>query len=104
MSPDGGIGRRAGLKHQWGNPSRFEPGSGYTGSDAKSCNFISYDSFCFLKGVLIVSFQAVRKPFGLRVHLLRTGRQSYSDEASTYFGLASKLFGLEASFMGAGDE
>ena len=27
-SPDGGIGRRAGLKHQWGNPSRFEPGSG----------------------------------------------------------------------------
>ncbi len=27
--PDGGIGRRAGLKHQWGNPSRFEPGSGY---------------------------------------------------------------------------
>ena len=30
QSPDGGIGRRAGLKHQWGNPSRFEPGSGYT--------------------------------------------------------------------------
>ena len=29
ISPDGGIGRRAGLKHQWGNPSRFEPGSGY---------------------------------------------------------------------------
>ena len=29
QSPDGGIGRRAGLKHQWGNPSRFEPGSGY---------------------------------------------------------------------------
>ena len=28
-SPDGGIGRRAGLKHQWSNPSRFEPGSGY---------------------------------------------------------------------------
>ena len=27
LSPDGGIGRRAGLKHQWGNPSRFEPGS-----------------------------------------------------------------------------
>ena len=30
LSPDGGIGRRAGLKHQWGNPSRFEPGSGYS--------------------------------------------------------------------------
>ena len=27
--PDGGIGRRAGLKHQWSNPSRFEPESGY---------------------------------------------------------------------------
>ena len=27
--PDGGIGRRAGLKHQWGNPCRFDPGSGY---------------------------------------------------------------------------
>ena len=27
--PDGGIGRRAGLKHQWSNPSRFDPGSGY---------------------------------------------------------------------------
>lgn len=30
-SPDGGIGRRAGLKHQWSNPSRFEPESGYLG-------------------------------------------------------------------------
>ena len=29
QSPDGGIGRRAGLKHQWGNPCRFDPGSGY---------------------------------------------------------------------------
>ena len=27
--PDGGIGRRDGLKHRWGDPSRFEPGSGY---------------------------------------------------------------------------
>ena len=26
---DGGIGRRAGLKHQWGNPCRFDPGSEY---------------------------------------------------------------------------
>ena len=29
ICPDGGIGRRAGLKHQWSNPSRFDPGSGY---------------------------------------------------------------------------
>ena len=28
ICPDGGIGRRAGLKHQWSNPSRFDPGSG----------------------------------------------------------------------------
>ena len=28
-SPDGGIGRRAGLKHQWSDPCRFDPGSGY---------------------------------------------------------------------------
>ena len=27
--PDGGIGRRDGLKHRWSNPSRFEPGSGH---------------------------------------------------------------------------
>ena len=37
LSPDGGIGRRAGLKHQWGNPSRFEPGSGYLRSLANGC-------------------------------------------------------------------
>ena len=28
-SPDGGIGRRAGLKHQWSNPCRYDPGTGY---------------------------------------------------------------------------
>ena len=35
-SPDGGIGRRAGLKHQWGDPCRFDPGSGYK-KDFVSC-------------------------------------------------------------------
>ena len=29
ICPGGGIGRRVGLKHQWGNPCRFEPGPGY---------------------------------------------------------------------------
>ena len=29
LSPDGGIGRRDGLKHHWSNPCRFDPGSGY---------------------------------------------------------------------------
>ena len=33
--PDGGIGRRAGLKHQWGNPSRFDPGSGYKAEEQR---------------------------------------------------------------------
>ena len=29
LCPGGGIGRRVGLKHQWGNPCRFDPGPGY---------------------------------------------------------------------------
>ena len=37
LSPDGGIGRRAGLKHQWSNPSRFDPGSGYKSLNVKPC-------------------------------------------------------------------
>ena len=43
LSPDGGIGRRAGLKHQWSNPSRFDPGSGYY----KSCKSLIYKGFIF---------------------------------------------------------
>ena len=35
--PDGGIGRRAGLKHQWSNPSRFDPGSGYKELQVFTC-------------------------------------------------------------------
>ena len=38
-SPDGGIGRRAGLKHQWSNPCRFDPGSGY--EEKRLSDFIS---------------------------------------------------------------
>ena len=51
--PDGGIGRRAGLKHQWGNPCRFDPGSGYCqvqGSlKAKCCKSKTYSTFNFIK-------------------------------------------------------
>ena len=47
-SPDGGIGRRAGLKHQWSNPCRFDPGSGYQ----TKCKCLTFKhlhfSFCFL--------------------------------------------------------
>ena len=39
FSPDGGIGRRAGLKHQWGNPCRFDPGSGYSKTVDDSMSF-----------------------------------------------------------------
>ena len=44
--PDGGIGRRDGLKHRWSNPSRFDPGSGYTfrGFSSRESSFILY---CF---------------------------------------------------------
>ncbi len=28
-SPNGGIGRRVGLKHRWSNPCRFDSGFGY---------------------------------------------------------------------------
>ena len=48
-SPDGGIGRRAGLKHQWSNPCRFDPGSGYQ----TKCKCLIFKhlhfSFCFLR-------------------------------------------------------
>ena len=54
--PDGGIGRRAGLKHQWGNPCRFDPGSGYncttmrwSQNKAKCCKSIDYSTFLFSK-------------------------------------------------------
>ena len=50
--PDGGIGRRAGLKHQWGNPSRFDPGSGYE----KILVEHIYGGFSFIKTSKLVTF------------------------------------------------
>ena len=47
QSPDGGIGRRAGLKHQWGNPSRFDPGSGYVKLFGKCCKSSICNTFYF---------------------------------------------------------
>ena len=55
LSPDGGIGRRAGLKHQWSNPSRFDPGSGYKSLNVKPCKLNICRDFLLLmytKGVL----------------------------------------------------
>ena len=42
--PDGGIGRRAGLKHQWSNPCRFDPGSGYQ----TKCKCLIFNTCIFL--------------------------------------------------------
>ena len=50
-SPDGGIGRRAGLKHQWGNPCRFDPGSGYLPFKGSVLQ-VSTLSFCVLENSL----------------------------------------------------
>ena len=43
IGPDGGIGRRAGLKHQWSNPCRFDPGSGYVARVAAKCDPCRFD-------------------------------------------------------------
>ena len=51
-SPDGGIGRRAGLKHQWGNPSRFDPGSGYKAEEQKCYSaFTFYEDLVYRQGI-----------------------------------------------------
>ena len=38
--PDGGIGRRAGLKHQCRKACRFDPGSGYNQVGGKRSGFL----------------------------------------------------------------
>ncbi len=48
ICPDGGIGRRAGLKHQCRKASRFEPESGYK-IKAKVLSSILW-LFCFAGG------------------------------------------------------
>ena len=47
--PDGGIGRRAGLKHQWGNPCRFDPGSGYRFQSEGAAGSRSCSTFFFIQ-------------------------------------------------------
>ena len=53
-SPDGGIGRRAGLKHQWSNPCRFDPGSGYSRP-------LDISWVVFLKEILIITHKKVMR-------------------------------------------
>ncbi len=52
ICPDGGIGRRAGLKHQCRKASRFEPESGYI-IKAKVLSSMPW-LFCFFMGATIV--------------------------------------------------
>ena len=48
-SPDGGIGRRAGLKHQCRKASRFEPESGYPLTLQIPCKSMICKGFFFLR-------------------------------------------------------
>ena len=61
-SPDGGIGRRAGLKHQWGNPSRFDPGSGYKAEN----QVIDFQPFIFLRGSICTQFVPIQFHLSMR--------------------------------------
>ena len=60
--PDGGIGRRAGLKHQWSNPCRFDPGSGYD-KTLQVIDFQCSQGFSFTKtskwSLLVTAMQKV---------------------------------------------
>ena len=46
LSPDGGIGRRVGLKHQYRKVCRFDPGSGYCKQESQPCKGLTLLSFC----------------------------------------------------------
>ena len=70
-SPDGGIGRRAGLKHQWSNPCRFDPGSGYTRMQVLDFQTLAF-SFSFLHhDCTTENFVDCRSLAGYQVHLFR---------------------------------
>ena len=71
-SPDGGIGRRAGLKHQWSNPCRFDPGSGYV-TNRKSLTFKDLRFFLFLFAPRLhhKNFVDCRSLAGYQVHFYR---------------------------------
>ena len=69
VGPDGGIGRRAGLKHQWGNPCRFDPGSGYNAKRKQlttNCfrffflgSYIHSDTTVFFSPQIIINYSIV---------------------------------------------
>ena len=67
--PDGGIGRRAGLKHQWGNPSRFDPGSGYEEILVEHI----YGGFSFIKTSKLVTFGRINAKCDHFLCLFETG-------------------------------
>ena len=47
LCPDGGIGRRDGLKHRWSNPCRFDPGSGYKAVEKSNLLHVFFAGYSF---------------------------------------------------------
>ena len=47
--PDGGIGRRVGLKHQYRKMCRFDPGSGYQETDNSLLRVVGFLRFWGIK-------------------------------------------------------
>ena len=70
-SPDGGIGRRAGLKHQWSNPCRFDPGSGYQKMQVLDFQTLAFFFFLFAPRLHHKNFVDCRSLAGYQVHFYR---------------------------------
>ena len=97
--PDGGIGRRAGLKHQWGNPSRFDPGSGYEEILVEHI----YGGFSFIKTSKLVTFGRINakcdhffvylkemiRPYIYSTNL--TARSEFSDSIAANFAYSLRF-------------
>ena len=85
ICPDGGIGRRAGLKHQWSNPSRFDPGSGYQDGE-------KFTSLLFSFIYLIIYIYAFITSLYIRLYLIipPLHENVYSD----LFRISLSIFGF----------
>lgn len=67
--PNGGIGRRDGLKHRWGNPSRFEPGFGHIQQAIISVVCCFFLCICLLCRVNKLNLRKMQKFGYLYLHL-----------------------------------
>ncbi|MDO4215769.1 MAG: hypothetical protein Q4D12_07655, partial [Bacteroidales bacterium] len=76
------IGRRAGLKHQWGNPSRFDPGSGYKAEN----QVIDSQPFIFLRDGIcthLVPFKHKKNIFSNNLDFSELIHKSYRSNHSS---------------------